>query len=231
MQLTTEQYEQLPDFIKSEYVQDGDTYVHGGVKKLKGSLDALDGKLKETSTKLSAYEQKQQELQAEAERKALEKLKADGKVDEILADAERRIGETQKQYEERINRMANAIKTEKRNAIVSDLASELATDTGSTAFKKLIASRIDVDPETGKVTFLNDDGSASSLDMAGFKAELLKDSTYSALLKANIATTGGGFVNGGSNNGRTMSNKANLAGNKADRLGAIGAMFPNLPRK
>ena len=91
--------------------------------------------------------------------------------------------------------MANQIKTEKRSAVVSDLA-ELATDKGRAAFKKLIASRIDVDAETGKVTYLNDNGSASSLDLAGFKAELLKDDSLSPLLKGDVVTTGGGNAQG-----------------------------------
>ena len=149
--LTQEQFEQLPDFIKGDYEQDGDVYKHAGFLKVKRTANELDAKLKETSGKLTEYEQKQAERQADAERKALEKLKAEGKVDEILADAERRIGETTKQFNERIERMANQIKTEKRSAVVSDLA-ELATDKGRAAFKKLIASRIDVDAETGKVT-------------------------------------------------------------------------------
>lgn len=196
--LNQEQFEALPDFIKADYQQDGEVYRHSAefkAAKLKSSLDGLDSKLKETSGRLSEYEQKQSERQAEAERKALEKLKAEGKTDEIIADIERRNGETVKQYQERIERMANQIKTEKRSAVVSDLA-ELATDKGRAAFKKLIASRIDVDAETGKVTYLNDDGSASSLDLVGFKAELLKDDSLSPLLKGDVVTTGGGNAQG-----------------------------------
>lgn len=196
--LTQEQFEALPDFVKQDYQQDGEVYRHNAefkAAKLKSSLDGLDSKLKETSGKLSEYEQKQAERQAEAERKALEKLKAEGKVDEILADAERRIGETTKQFNERIERMANQIKTEKRSAIVSEL-SEMATDKGRAAFKKLIASRIDVDAETGKVTVLNDDGSASSLDIAGLKADILKDESLGPLLKGDVVTSGGGNAKG-----------------------------------
>lgn len=230
MQLTSEQYEQLPDFIKSEYIQDGDGYVHGGVKKLKGSLDALDSKYKESASKLTDYEKRQQELQAEAEAKALERLKSEGKFDEIKADFEKRMGETQRQYDERIAKMSNAIKTEKRNALVESLASDLATDAGKTAFKRLIANRIDIDPETGSVTFLTDDGSATSLDLAGFKSEITKDQTYSALIKAQVTTTGGGLVNGGGNssavsntqNSRAMEakKKGDLAGFLKSQLGA-----------
>ncbi|AXQ65844.1 MAG: putative capsid scaffold protein [Caudoviricetes sp.] len=92
--------------------------------------------------------------------------------------------------------MTNQIKTEKRSSIVADLAASMATDKGSKAFKALIASRIDIDAESGKVTYLNEDGSASSLDLAGFKAELMKDDSLSPLLKADIVTNGGGNLNG-----------------------------------
>lgn len=225
--LNAEQFEQLPDFLKEDYQQDGEVYRHVDsfkVTKLKSSLDGLDSKLKETSGKLSEYEQKQAERQAEAEKKALEKLKSEGKVDEILADAERRIGETTKQFQERIERMANQIKTEKRSAVVSDL-SEMATDQGRSAFKKLIASRIDVDAETGKVTYLNDDGSASSLDLAGFKAELMKDDSLSPLLKSDVVTTGGGNVNGSNGDGRTSFGKGNMGGTRDERKAAIAAKY------
>lgn len=222
--LTKEQFEQLPEFLKNDYVQDGEVYRHGGVKKLKESLNQLDSKFKETSSKLTEYESKQQQQQAEAERKALEKLKAEGKVDEILADAERRLGETQKQYEQRIERMTNQIKTEKRSALVADLAGEMATDLGSKAFKALIASRIDVDAETGKVTFLNADGSASALDLAGFKAELLKDDLLSPLLKGNVTTFGGGLANGSTGGSATVGS-GNLAGTRAEREQALANRF------
>lgn len=223
--LTQEQFEQLPDFIKGDYEQDGEVYKHAGFLKVKRTANELDAKLKETNGKLSDYEQKQAERQADAERKALEKLKAEGKVDEILADAERRIGETTKQFNERIERMANQIKTERRSALVSDLAAELATDKGGRAFKSLVQSRIDVDPETGKVTFLNDDGSASSLDLAGFKAELLKDESLSPLLKGDVFTTGGGNAKGSNGGGSASFVKGNLGGSRDERRAAIAQRF------
>lgn len=190
--LTAEQFEQVPDFLKADYVQEGEVYRHASdlkVGKLKSSLDGLDAKLRE-------FEKGEQAKIEAAQAAALEKLKKEGKVDEIVADIERRNGETVKQFQERIERMTNQIKTEKRSALVSDLAAELATEKGSRAFKALVQSRIDVDAETGKVTFLNDDGSASSLDLNGFKAELMKDDSLSPLLKADLVTQGGGNANG-----------------------------------
>lgn len=220
MPLTQEQFESLPEFVKSDYTQHEGAYVPVAelkVGKLKDSLNGLDSKLKE-------FEKNEQAKLEAARAEALEKLKKEGKVDEILADAERRIGETKAQYEERLQRMTTAIKTEKRSALVADLASELATDSGSKAFKRLVADRIDVDPETGKVTFLNDDGSASSLDFAGFKAELLKDDSFAPLLKAGVVTKGGGNANGSTGAGGASS-VGNLGGSRAEREAALARKF------
>lgn len=222
--LTKDEYEQLPEKARAAFTQEGDQFVPAKDAKLKQTLNDLDNKYRETSAKLTEYESKQQQQQADAERKALEKLKAEGKVDEILADAERRLGESKSQYEARIERMTNQIKTEKRSALVADLAGEMATDLGSKAFKALIASRIDVDAETGKVTYLNADGSASALDLAGFKAELLKDDSLSPLLKGNITTLGGGFANG-SVGGRATASTGNFGGTREERKAAIAAKF------
>lgn len=223
--LTKEEYEGLPEKARGAFTQEGDLFVPAKDAKLKQTLNELDSKYKEASNKLSEYEQSQAQRQAEAERKALEKLKAEGKTDEIIADIERRNGETVKQFQERIERMANQIKTEKRSALVSDLAAELATDKGSRAFKALVQSRIDVDAETGKVTFLNDDGSASSLDLNGFKAELMKDDSLSPLLKADLVTQGGGNVKGSNGDGRTSFAQGNMGGSRTEREAAIAKRF------
>lgn len=223
--LTKEEYEGLPEKARGAFTQEGDLFVPAKDAKLKQTLNELDSKYKEASSKLSEYEQSQAQRQAEAERKALEKLKAEGKTDEIIADIERRNGETVKQFQERIERMTNQIKTEKRSALVADLAAELATDKGSRAFKALVQSRIDVDAETGKVTFLNDDGSASSLDLNGFKAELMKDDSLSPLLKADLVTQGGGNVKGSNGDGRTSFAQGNMGGTREEREAAIAKRF------
>lgn len=220
MALTKEQFDQLPDFVQGDYAEHEGAFVPVAelkVGKLKQSLDGLDSKLKE-------YEKNESAKLEQARNEALEKLKKEGKLDEILADAERRIGETKSAYEARIERMTSQIKTEKRSALVADLASELATDSGSKAFKRLVSDRIDVDAETGKVTFLNDDGSASSLDFAGFKAELLKDDSFAPLLKGNVTTTGGGKAQGSTGTG-SASTVGSLGGTRDERVAALAKKF------
>lgn len=227
--LTQEKYDSLPDYIKQDYQQDGEIYRHVAefkAAKLKSSLDGLDSKLKETNGKLTEYEQKQTERQADAERKALEKLKAEGKVDEILADAERRIGETTKQYQERIDKMVKTAKQGKRDEIISDLSGK-AIDSGRAAFKRLAAMLVDYDPETGKEIYFNEDGSASSAkNRAEFFAEVIdKSETFAPLLKGDVVTTGGGNANGSNGDGRTSFAQGNMGGSRAEREAAIAKRF------
>lgn len=207
-----ESLEKVPEDWRDQFVEVEVDGKKGYQDKDSLALKQLAFNVKEENKavkgRLSEFEKQQAEKLADAERKAFEKLKAEGKTDEIVADLERRNGETVKQFQDRIDRLTNSIKTEKRTALVADLAADLATDSGSKAFKRLVADRIDVDPETGKVTFLNDDGGASSLDLAGFKAELLKDDSLAPLLKAGIVTKGGGNAQGSTGQGGANKPKA-----------------------
>lgn len=222
--LTKDEFEALPEKARAAFVLDGEEYIPAKDGKLKQTLNDVDSKYKSAMSELEEFKRKQAEQIAAAEAAALEKLKKEGKVDELLADVERRNGETVKQFNERIERLTNQIKTEKRSAILSELAGEMATDKGAKVFKKLIESRIEVDAETGKVTFLNDDGSASSLDLAGFKAELLKDESLEPVLKANIVTSGGGMANGSSGGSAPVAS-GNVGGTRSEREAAFAKKF------
>jgi len=73
--LTVEQFEQLPEFAKGEYVETDKGYQHGGFVKLKGSLDDLDTKYKTIESQLnSVNEAKQAEIE-EAKKQAYEEAK------------------------------------------------------------------------------------------------------------------------------------------------------------
>ena len=201
--LTAEQFGQLPDFVKGDYEKAGDVYrpvAEGKLGALKGSLNDLDAKYRATDSQLKEILAKHEEDRTKAEQAALERLKKEGKVDEILADYERRANESKAQYEARIEKMANSIKAKERSIIVGDIAKELKIlDKSEKLFSKLVQDRIDVDPETGKITFLDEDGGATSLDKAGFIAELAKDEGFDTMRQAKIAS--GGVANGNNGNG------------------------------
>jgi len=209
-ELTQEQFDELPDFAKGAFAQNGDVYIPAKDAKLKQTLDELDGKYKDALKNSESFESrlaeiekaKQAEIEA-AQLEAFEKAKKEGNTDAVderwqqkLSDFEKRKEEEVSTLQSKLDELTNGIKTEKRNAIVSDLASELAVPQGSKAFKMLVANRIDVDPSTGGLTFLDEGGSATSLDLEGFKSELQKDELFAPLLKSGIVTSGGGNANG-----------------------------------
>lgn len=217
--LTVEQFEQVPDFLKSDYVQDGEVYRHTGelkAAKLKSSLDNLDGKLKE-------FERNEQAKIEAARQAALEEAKTKGDVADVekryqqqMADLEKRVREdernnvtkefTQKQADTKASGIADTI-----------AASKAVDEKAAKGLKKLLADRVKVDPETGKEYFLDDNGSALSVDRAGFESMIAEE--YPHLVKGNVTTTGGGKASG--NNGGGASFSSNPAAEEAKKKGDV----------
>jgi hypothetical protein len=223
--LNAEQFGQLPEFLKGDYEQSGEVYRHrseGKVSALKASLDSVDQKAKTYEQKLREIEAKSEEDRTKAEQAALDKLKKEGKVDEILADAERRHGETQKQYEARIEKLSNQIKTDQRNLDINSIAEKLKIfDDSKPLFAKLIKDRIEVDPETGKKTYLDENGGATSMTQDELIASLEKDPAYNRMRQANVNSGGNANGNNGSNSGGAQQNPAAEAAKKKGDLAAF----------
>jgi hypothetical protein len=228
--LTKEQYEELPEFVKSDYEQDGETFRHrseGKLEALKGRMNDLDGKLK------SIEEKKAAEIE-QAKAEALEQAKTKGEKSEVIKqyeeqmeDLKRRRSETDAQYEERISQLETTIKSSARQGALADLRSKLKVfEDSAPVFDKIVGSMIDVDPATGKRVYLGDDGGATSLDDAGFYAQLDKDPAIARLREAQPSAEGG--MANGSNSNRGGAVTGNMGGSRQDRQKAIAAKFPEL---
>ena len=213
---TAEQFAQLPEFAKADFVEVDGVYRHAGFVKVKKTADDLDTKYRASNEKISAIESsKAAEIEA-AKNAALELARSKGDVTAIekryqeqLADIERRNGETAKQQEERLNKLLSTTKAKSIDSIVAELAAD-ATDDGREAYKRLIRQRIDYDAENGQYTFLDDAGSATALDLKGFRAESAKEAMFKPLLKAAHRVDGGGHANGSSFAGSAQQ-KSNLS--------------------
>lgn len=208
-ELNKEQFESLPEFVKGDYEQAGDVYrpvAEGKLSALKGSLNELDGKYRAANTELQEFKTKGQLAQEAAEAAALERLKKEGKTDEIVADLTRRHGETVKQYEDRLKARDDRFIKAERSSVIVEIAQELKVfDESKKLFSKLIEDRISVDPETGKKTVLDENGGATSLDIPGLIAELAKDPAFDRLRQANVSS--GGKANGNNGNGGGAAKK------------------------
>lgn len=230
MALTQEQFETLPDFVKSDYVQHEGAYVQQAelkVKGLKSSLDNLDSKLKEIEAGKAA------EIEA-ARVKGLEEAKTKGDVAEVekryqeqMADAVKRAREDERNSvtKELSQKQADT----KASGIADTIGANLAVDKDAAeVIAELIKQRVKVDPETGKEYFLDASGSALSVNRSGFEAMLTKEGKFKHLVKAAIATNGAGGANGSNSGGSASSGKGNLGGDRKAREAAIAQRF-NLP--
>lgn len=206
---TQEQYDALPEWMQKDLVKDGDVYKHAGLLKVKQTADSLNGEKQALANQLAEFQANEAARIAEAERKAYEKAKKEGNVDELekqfrqqVEDAKRRADETAAQFKERMAKLA----MKEQKALAVQIAAKYAVDEHSQdLLTDLLVRQIQVDVESDQVVFLDANGSALSVDRAGFEAELLNTPRYQRLLKADVTTVGGGKATG--NNGGSASKK------------------------
>lgn len=195
---TKEQYQTLPEDFKAEYQLVDGEYKHAGVVKMKGTLNALNSSSEATATQLSQLQASQQTAIDAARQEAYDTAVKDNKLEDVqsilnqkIEDAEKRANESEVSFKNRLQVLAD----KQALAVSADLSS-IATEAGAIAFKSLVKGMVKVDPETGAETFFDENGSATSLDRAGFGEYLKKSQTFAPLVKADVATNGGGLATG-----------------------------------
>ena len=204
MALTKEDYETLPESAKGDYELSGDEYVTIDslkVGSLKSSLNNLDAKIKE-SEKAKAEEI----LQAREE--ALEEAKAKNNVDDILRIEREKLADEAGRIEaerEGLTGIKQQLANDKLDNVINSLCGSVL-DKFKPAFKSIIKAYIDVNIDTREVTFLNEDGSASSLNEASFVKELADRPTFAPFMRGKTPTDGSGLANGSS--GGSIATKA-----------------------
>ena len=233
-ELTKEQYEQVPDFLKDGFEQVGDAFVSKDSKKvasLKASLDNLDAKSKseaqQLNERLAEIEAQEAEKIKAARQAALDEARSKGDVDAIeqryqeqLSDAVERARieattEAEKQFT--VSRAKDKAKLEVAEMVaafnpVDDNARELLT--------LALSSKQQV-TDDGKIIYTNDDGSASSLDAKGFLNSVIESDKYSLLKQANPTTRGAGIL-GGQIGGSAPTTKGNTRASLEQRLAKHG---------
>lgn len=227
MPLTKEQFESLQDCAKPDYTEHEGVYVPIAelkVGKLKASLDGLDNKLK------TFEQQKAQEIE-DARAKALEEARSKGDVARIEKEYEERMLDLEKRTTERVRAEVEQELTAKQAA---QQAAALADKIGLTlgidsedgeAIADLIRHRVKVDPSTGKEVFYSADGSALSVDRAGFEAELKKEARFKRLIKAEVTTRGGGLAQGSNGSGSAFTGSGKVDGSKDERAKYFAQKF------
>jgi hypothetical protein len=206
---TQEQFDSLPEWMQKDLVKDGDVYKHAGFLKVKKTADSNDEEKRKIAEELAQYKAAEATRKAEAEREGYERAKKDGNVEELekrfmqqIDDAKRRADESEKQFKERMAKLAQ----KEQRALAVQIAAKYAIDEDSQdLLVDALMRQIQVDVESDTTVFLDATGSALSVDRTGFEAEFLKTPRYQRLLKADVTTTGGGKTNG--NNRDSASKK------------------------
>jgi hypothetical protein len=204
---TKEQFEQLPEFAKKDYVEVEGNYRHAGFAKVKSTADQLDAKAKNYAAELESLRANEQAKIDEARKQAFDDAVKSGKTDVVLKQLTEQLenekktrAEIQKQYEDKINTMSETAKKKATEARIKGLSS-LAADDSRLAFERLLRQYIDANTETMQNVYLDDDGRATSMNDAEFEASLMKNPLFKPLLKASVTTSGGGNLNGSGSRG------------------------------
>lgn len=234
MSLNKEQYEQLPDFAKSEYVEVNGEYKHAGLVKVKQTADDLNSKLDAERKEREQLSKRLQEIEAgqaqkieEARKQALEQARTKGDVAEIEKRYQEQMQDLEKRTAERVRgetlaEVNQERAKEKAEALTQKIASSIALDGADTALVELLRKRITIDPDSGKPVFLNLDGSASSLDEKDFIAEVKKQPLYKYLIKGEPPTKGGGLTRTADG---SASRQTTTKASKADRAAYYAQKF------
>lgn len=243
MAITKAVYDTLPDEVKSQFEEVNGEYSHlaeGKAAALKKSLNDLNAK-KEAEKEaaqaaLAEAEKSKADEVAAATAKALEDaIKTNNKDDiktryeEMLAhqkaQAEAQILELQQKNEGFITKS----KESARGATLAEIKSKLKVyDDCASVFDLKYGSRIDVCPDTGKRTYLDENGSATSLDDAGFLESISSDPAVSRMREASPPSSGGMAQGSGNSAGSAQNSTdqtAKAAADKGDVSGYLDAVL------
>lgn len=228
------------DFVESEFngkkgFQHKDTIaLANSLKNAKAERDQYRTKATEYETQMSEAEKRAQERIEEAKRKALEDARSKGDVEAIEKRYQEQMADLEKRTEERTRKAVETeFKSKEAKQKQASLAKELGLQYGvdkdaADTIRELLEKRIQIDAETGKEIYLDENGGATSLDRAGFEKEFFNSPRVIRLVKADVATSGGGMANGNNGAGGASSG-GNFGGTREEREAAIAKKF-NLNR-
>lgn len=182
------------------------------LKNAKSEKQQTAAQLEQLSTKLAEFEKNQEAAIEAARNKALDEARTNKDVDAIEKRYQEQMEDLRKRVAEEtrtatLNEVAEQRAGEKAESIATKIGADLGVDTesGELITDVLVATgRVKVDPTTGKEVYYDTKGGALSVDRAGFIDELKKEKRFARLIKADVATNGGGGANGSNRGGAAV---------------------------
>lgn len=189
--ITKETYDELPEAVKSEYKQQGDSYV------LDVEDDDLNGLRKKVDELLDEKKKAQQKAR-EAEEAAAKKS---GDVEALEASWKMKHKEVEDQMRSQLDATQGVIRSLTIEATASRIASELAVQGSSKALLPHVISRLDLEMVDGKpnVRVLDSQGRPTALTVEDLSKEIAADAALAPIIASSRASGGG--ASGGSRSG------------------------------
>jgi hypothetical protein len=228
MELTVEQFGDLPDFMKEQFEEVEGKYLSIDslkLQKVKSTADNLDKELKlvrgEFSTLKESFTQEQQrkadEIKA-ARDSALEEATSKGESAKIKELYEQKMADLeQRSYERGKLEASNEFKQQslasEAAAIRGKLAAKLGRDEDSQSAIEMLLSNM-LKPSDGSIGFFDAKGSALSIDdINQFETDVIKKSPmFKHLIKPDVIVSGAGLANGGAAvNAGTKLNRSTMS--------------------
>lgn len=243
--LTKEEYEALPEKAKAGFALDEESGEYVPVKdaKLKQTLNELDSKFKALEQEhrkqgetLAEFEARKKKELEEARAKALEEAESASDIKKIKQYYAEREEDIRKQERERARQeiekeFAEKQANQKADALASKIGLQVGVDKDAAeAIADLIRKRISVDPDTQQEQFFDAQGSALSVDEAGFIKAISKEGRFSRLIKADIVTSGGGKAKGSNSSGAHIKNPFSKEHFNLSEQGKLWREDPELAR-
>ena len=188
--MTKEDHANLPDHLKSEYIEDGDGFRldidgdedNGALKRAKDREVQLR---RDAEAKLKAAQEQLDALGSDDARKK-------GDIQTLEKSWQKKIDDQKTSYEDRLGKLTSHTKRQ----LVDNVAMQIASKISSAPAIMLphITARLaaDFDGDSPVTRVLGADGSLSSMSIDALSAEFVANKDFSAIILASKATGGAG---------------------------------------
>jgi len=188
--MTKEDHANLPDHLKSEYIEDGEGYRldidgdedNGALKRAKDREVQLR---RDAESKLKAAQDQLDALGSDDARKK-------GDIQTLEKSWQKKIDDQRAGYEDRLGKLTAHTKTQLVDSVAMQIASKISSAPAIMLphIKARLAADFDGDSPVTRV--IGADGSLSSMSIDALSAEFVANKDFSAIILASKATGGAG---------------------------------------
>jgi len=188
--MTKEDHANLPDHLKSEYIEDGEGYRldidgdedNGALKRAKDREVQLR---RDAEAKLKAAQEQLDALGSDDARKK-------GDIQTLEKSWQKKIDDQKTSYEDRLGKLTSHTKSQLVDNVAMQIASKISSAPAIMLphIKARLAADFDGDSPVTRV--LGADGSLSSMSIDALSAEFVANKDFSAIILASKATGGAG---------------------------------------